>query len=137
MQFMLGRKDLGPLLAKIRQAEVAPKLALRSKQTRMEILAATSRDVPCVCDAPGQWLQAAEQVVVLNGYGAKEVQSAILQCLQHCRAKGRTVFIVGGNKPSQDLRVAALHSDLPNIHSSRLWIPPAGGHPGLRVGVAE
>jgi hypothetical protein len=94
MQFMLGRRDLPQLMARVFKAEHALETSTRQKQSRAQIIQLALATKPCQCPSPGRWLQAANEVLLLNGF-AQEIQHAVLTALEHGRAKGRTIFIIG------------------------------------------
>ena len=49
MGFMLSRRDLVQLIAKVHRVEDASRVTLRSNQTRIEILTDAAHNQPCTC----------------------------------------------------------------------------------------
>jgi hypothetical protein len=94
LEFLLSRKDLPQLMARIHKCEAAPVQAVRLRKTRLQLLEDACR-VECTCQEPQQWIRAAEQVVCLSGYMNHEVQVAVFGALQKGRAKQRNIFIIG------------------------------------------
>ena len=52
MQFLLSRRDLPQLLARVSKAEQAPDSARRLRMNRVQILEAAAANAACVCSTP-------------------------------------------------------------------------------------
>ena len=94
-KFVLARKDLGELIARVFRVDGAEAAAARRQMTRVQILAAAATEGACTCETPGRWAAAADEVLRLNGFTEREIQRAIFHALHLGRAKQRNLLLVG------------------------------------------
>lgn len=121
MGFMLSRRDLVQLIAKVHRVEDASRVTLRSNQTRIEILTDAAHNQPCTCKPDLNWSMAADQVLQFNGFNRCEVQVAVLNSLILGRGKKRNIFIIGDTNRAKSF----LLKPLSLIFQS--FVPPDSG----------
>jgi hypothetical protein len=108
LKFLLSRKDLPALLARVTQANTSREVSLRNQSSRLDIVRQCNQQWPCTCVAPGRWQSSAEEVCGLNGYSRCEIQAAVLEALTLGRAKGRNIFIVGDTSRAKSFTLKPL-----------------------------
>ncbi len=121
LKFMLGRKDLHQLLARVSKVANAPAAAVRLSRSRLQIMSDCFDRVKCTCPAAGVWHHSATEVCHLNNYKNRELQQAILDALGKGRAKGRNIFIVGETNRAKSFTLRPLEL----IYKA--FVPPDSG----------
>ena len=121
LKFMLSRKDLPQLLARVSRAAQAPAVAARLSRSRLQILSECCDRGRCCCPNAGVWHLAATQVCHLNNYKNRELQLAIVEALCKGRAKGRNIFIVGDTNRAKSFTLRPLEMIF------KAFVPPDSG----------